>query len=262
MADGQVTTASSGILAAEAGGILRLTMSNPGKKNAISKAMYRSLARSLDEAAVSDSVRVVVIQGADGVFTSGNDVADFGGEDDGQPSAPFEFLYAITRFPKPVVAQVEGLAIGIGTTMLLHCDLVYAAADARFQLPFVNLGLVPEAASSFLLPRLLGDVRAAELILLGEMFSAEQALDFKLVNGLFAPADLAAHVQSRAEALATKAPQALRHCKALLRSPDRGGVPARLEEEKVLFAEAVKGPEFAEALSAFRERRKPDFFKA
>ena len=262
MADGQGTaTASSGIVAVEDGGVLRLTMSNPGKKNAISKAMYRTLAKALDAAADTDSVRVVVIQGADGVFTSGNDVADFGGDDDGQPSAPFQFLYAITKFPKPIVAQVEGLAIGIGTTMLLHCDLVYAAKDARFQLPFVNLGLVPEAASSFLLPRLVGDVQAAELILLGEMFTAGKALELKLVNAILSPEELAAHVQSRAEALAAKAPNALRHCKALLRSPDKGGVPARLEEERVLFAEAIAGPEFAEALNAFLERRKPDFSK-
>lgn len=262
MGDDQRAATSGGSIAEDRdGNVLLLTIGNAGKKNAITGAMYLALAQALNEAAADDAVKVVVIRGADGVFTSGNDVGDFGRAPQEGTPPPFRFLHALIGFPKPVVAQVEGLAVGIGTTMLLHCDLVYAASDARFQLPFVNLGLVPEAAASYILPRLMGNARAAELILLGEMFTAEHARDVGIVNSVHEPASLHAHVLERARVLAEKAPLALRRSKALLRGSPDGGVPARLEEEAGLFANAIRGPEFAEALQAFRERRKPDFSK-
>lgn len=266
MADDQSAPRGGQVLVTREGRITRITLSSPGKKNAISQAMYRTMRDALNDSAASPDVNVVVIQGADGLFTSGNDVADFGGPAPGEATAgekamSFQFLEAIATFPKPIVAQVEGLAIGVGCTMLLHCDAVYAADDTRFQLPFVNLGLVPEAASSYLLPRMMGAARASELVLFGEMFTAAVAQEVGIVAQVLPKEALAAHVQKRAEALAAKAPGALRHTKALLRKVSSAGVLERMAEEGEVFAAAVAGPEFAEALSAFQAKRAPDFSK-
>jgi enoyl-CoA hydratase/carnithine racemase len=259
MADGQALPAGGEIRQAQDAGVARLTIASPGKKNALSQAMYLALCDALNAAAAADEVKVVVLQGADGVFTSGNDVADFGGPVAGGKPPSIQFLETIAVFPKPIVAQVEGLAIGIGSTMLLHCDLIYAAEGTRFQLPFVNLGLVPEAASSYLLPRLMGAARASELLMLGEVFSAAVAREVGLVTQVLPPQELAAHVQARAATLAAKAPQALRRTKALLRSLPSGIVLGRIAEEAEIFRACVAGPEFAEALSAFQQKRAPDF---
>ncbi|WP_374572338.1 enoyl-CoA hydratase-related protein [Phenylobacterium sp.] len=247
------------ISATREGHVERLTISNPGRKNALTQVMYRDLADALLAAARTPEVAVVVIEGRGGVFTSGNDVSDFSAGPSDGPTGVAMFLDAIIAYPKPIIAKVEGLAIGIGTTMLLHCDLVYAAEDARFQLPFVNLGLVPEAASSYLLPRLMGQARAAELLMFGEMFSAQTALELGVVTSVHPADDLARHVCARAAALATKAPNALERTKALLRSLPEGGVRGRMAEEAAAFATCLAGSEFKEAITAFREKRAPVF---
>lgn len=261
MADDQRAPSGGQILVTREGRVTRLTFANPGKKNALSRAMYLTLCAAMNEAAAASDVNVLVLQGADGVYTSGNDVADFNAPATDEKPAAVQFIETIAQFPKPIVAQVEGLAVGVGCTMLLHCDLVYAAEGARLQLPFVNLGLVPEAASSYLLPRLVGAARAAELLMLGEMFSASVAREYGIVTTVLPAEDLASHVKTRAEALAAKPPAALRQTKALLRSLPAGGVLGRMAEENEIFKACVAGPEFAEAYAAFRDKRAPDFSK-
>jgi len=203
--------------------------------------------------------KTVVITGAGGSFTSGNDVADFLEHpplEDG--SQALRFLRAISTAGKPLIAGVNGLAIGVGVTMLLHCDLAYAADSASFQLPFVNLGLVPEAASSMLLPRMTGYHRAAELLLLGERFDARAAVEMGLVNSVHPADQLVPTVQAKAWALAAKPPAALRMTKALLKR-EAESVGVRMAQEGQHFAQQLRSPEAREAFQAFLERRKPDF---
>lgn len=241
------------------GRITRLTFVSPGKKNALNQAMCRALRDALNAAASAPDVSVVLLQGADGTFSNGNDASDTSAPPPGEKAGTLQFIETIAAFPKPIVAQVEGVASGLGCTMLLHCDLVYAAEDARFRLPFINLGLIPEAASTYLLPRLMGAARAAELALLGEVFSAAHALEVGLVSAVLPPQDLAGHVQSRAEALAAKPPAAVARTKALLRRVPQAPVMTRIGEESEAIAASLAGPEFAEVLLAFREKRAPDF---
>lgn len=241
------------------GHALRLTLSNPGKKNAISRDMYQGLTDALNAAATDDSIRVVWLRGADGDFTSGNLVQDFNQTVLGESPAVVQFLRAIMTFPKPIVAEVEGVAVGVGTTMLLHCDLIYAAPDARFRLPFVNLGLVPEAGSSYVLPRLVGQAKAAELLLLGRMFSADEARDAGMISAVVPEDALTQTVQDAVEALCAQPPQAVRKTKALLRKPLEGALWDRVEEEFVDFAAGLEGEEFREAFAAFIEKRAPVF---
>ena len=248
------------ILTERSGGVLRIEFNRPEKKNAITAAMYGALADALLAADADDAVRVVLIHGKPEVFTSGNDLADFlANPPRGEDGAPFRFLRAISRFGKPVVAAVSGAAIGIGTTLLLHCDLVYAAIGTRFALPFVNLALVPEAASSFLLPRLAGWPRAAELLLLGEPFSAEKAREIGLVNEIVAPEGLLETAMATAQKLAQKPPGALRLTKALMKDGLIAQVEQAMSREGKIFAGRLNSPEAKEAFSAFLEKRKPDF---
>ncbi len=241
-------------------GVLRLEFNRPEKKNAINTAMYAALADALAAADTDDAVRVVLIHGQPGVFTSGNDLADFLADPPrDENSAVFRFLRAISHFGKPIVAAVGGPAIGIGTTLLLHCDLVYAASGTRFALPFVSLALVPEAASSFLLPRLAGWARASELLLLGEPFSAEKALEIGLVNEVVAPEVLLATAMATAGKLAQKPPGALRATKALMKDGLITQVEQAMGREGKVFAGRLKSAEAKEAFSAFLEKRKPDF---
>ena len=241
------------------GAVLTLRMARPEKKNALTVAMYAGLTQALRDAVADDGVRVIVITGAGGVFTSGNDLQDFATAPPiGEESAVMTFLTAISTCPKPLVAAVSGLAIGIGTTMLLHCDLVVADPGTRFSLPFINLGLVPEAASSLLLPRMLGHVRASELLLLGEMFDAASAERYGIINRVSAPGAADAAAMEWATALASKAPIALRLSKALLKS-EVPGVAARMRHEARAFGQQLQGPEFREAMSAFMEKRPPFF---
>ena len=247
------------ILTSTANGILRIVLNRPEKKNALTVAMYSAMAGALESADRDATVRVIVISGQERCFTSGNDVNDFLQHPPlAEDSQALRFLRAISTASKPVVAGVNGLAVGIGVTMLLHSDLVYAADTATFQLPFVNLGLVPEAASSMLLPRMAGYHRAAELLLLGEKFDARAALEMGLVNAIHPAADLGTVVEAKAAALAAKPPTALRMTKALMKR-DAESVVARMAQEGQYFAQQLKSPEAREAMEAFLERRKPDF---
>jgi enoyl-CoA hydratase/carnithine racemase len=242
-----------------ADGILTIRFNRPDKKNAITVAMYSALADALDRAAEDKAVRVVVITGTADSFTSGNDVADFLQRPPSDGESPvFRFLRMISTAPKPLVAAVNGLAVGVGVTMLLHCDLVYAAENATFALPFVNLGVVPEAASTLLLPRLAGHQRAAELFLFGDKFDAKTAHEVGIVNAIFPAADFSGSVRERALALAAKPPASLRLTKALLKS-NTATVPERMAEEGAHFTAQLKSPEAREAMEAFLQRRKPDF---
>ena len=250
--------ASSDLTIARDGGVLHLALSRPAKKNAITRAMYAGLAEALVEAAPDPSVRAVVLSGTGGVFTAGNDLGDFLIDPPSGPESPvFRFLEAASTFPKPLVAAVAGPAVGIGTTILLHCDLAYAAPDARFTMPFVDLGLVPEAASSLLLPRVAGPMRAAGWLLFGEAFSAADALAAGLVNEMVS--DPTARALERAHTLAAKPPEAVRLTKALLRRPDAAAVRETMAVEGERFTERLASPEAQEAFMAFFEKRAPDF---
>jgi enoyl-CoA hydratase/carnithine racemase len=247
----QVTTAER---------ITTIRFDRPDKKNAITLDMYAALGAALEAAAADPAVRAVVIAGSRDCFTAGNDLGDFmraaqGGG--GNVTAPLDFLRTIATFEKPVVAAVAGVAIGIGTTVLLHCDLVYAAPNARFKTPFVDLALVPEAGSSILLPALVGARRAAQLLLLGEQLDAPTALAWGLVNGVADDADAAA--RAAAVRLSACPPSALRATKALTRRTTRDAVLEAIRVEGEAFAERLRSPEAMEALQAFMARRPADF---
>ena len=241
-------------------GVLRIEINRPEKKNALTAAMYQALADAIRSAESDAAVRVVLIQGKADLFTAGNDLQDFldnPPRDDDRPV--FQFLYAISQAQKPVVAAVAGAAVGIGTTMLLHCDLVYAAPNSRLQLPFVNLGLVPEAASSLLLPALVGYQRAAELLLLGEAFSAQEAKEIGLVTEVVAEDRLFDTAMAQAKALAAKPAAAVRLTKMLMKQTQARATAERIKLESDHFGERLGSPEAKEAFSAFLEKRKPDF---
>lgn len=247
------------VVTAAADGILDIRLNRPDKKNALTVAMYAALADALERADADASVRVVTLTGTADSFTSGNDIVDFMQQKPTPGETPvLRFLRVISTAQKPLIAAVNGLAVGVGVTMLLHCDLVYAADSASFRLPFVDLGLVPEAASTLLLPRLVGHRRAAELLWFGEKFDAAAARDFGLVNEIYPAGMLGTAVRDRATLLASKPPSAVRLTKALLKS-EKTGVAERMAEEGACFARQLQSPEAREAFSAFMERRKPDF---
>ena len=240
--------------------VLTMRMNRPRKKNALTLAMYAGMTDALRQASADDNVRVVLITGSADCFTAGNDLGDFLDAPPTGPDSPVvQFLFALRSFAKPLVAAVCGAAVGIGTTMLLHCDLVYAGANVRFHMPFVDLGLAPEAGSSLLLPQLLGQRRAAELLLLAEPFGAEQALAYGFVNGVYTPAEVEAAAYSKALALAAKAPNALRQTKRLMVQAQADLIARTMEAELQVFGALLQGPEAAEALQAFFEKRQPDF---
>jgi len=255
----------SDILTHVEAGVMTLTFNRVDKKNSITRAMYAALADGLERAAQDAAVRVVLIQGDATVFSAGNDIGDFQnapadpGPREQQPV--WRFLRAIATFPKPIVAAVCGPAVGVGTTLLLHCDLVYAGDNAAFALPFVNLGLVPEAGSSLLLPQMLGYHRAAEALLLGEPFMAEAALEVGLVNRVVPPTECNAAAQQQARKLAAKPLASLIETKRLMKGGQQAAVLARMNEEGELFGRMLHEPAAREAFAAFAERRKPDFSK-
>jgi enoyl-CoA hydratase/carnithine racemase len=231
--------------------IRTLLINRPDKKNSITAAMYLSLAADLEAARQDDDVGAVVIAGEGAVFTAGNDLKDFlENPPTGESSPVFRFLFALAEFDKPLVAAVRGPAIGIGTTLLLHCDLVYVAPSARFQMPFIDLGLVPEAASTLLLPRLVGPRRAAQWLLLAEPFDAATAVNVGLANEIVPDDRVLAHAQAIAERLAAKPRSAMRQTKHLLRH-DMADVLAAIRREAELFREAVRSDEAAAAFRNF-----------
>lgn len=241
------------------GRIAALRLNRPDKKNAITSAMYAAMADALEQAAADPAVRVLTLLGSEDVFTSGNDIKDFMAvppRDTDQPV--FRFLRAISAFPKVIVAGVAGPAIGIGTTMLLHCDLIVAAPSASFSVPFVDLALIPEAASSLLLPRLIGPQRAAKHLLLGDPFDAETALAYGLVTEIVAEEGLEARVSDIARRIAAKPPEAAQITKALLRREEEP-VAARIAREAEYFSGRLQSAEAMEAFRAFFEKRAPDF---
>lgn len=249
----------SEILTAKADGILTITINRPEKKNALTSAMYAAMADALEAAETDAAVRVIVFAGNGGAFTAGNDLQDFlNNPPQGDESPVFRFLRAISTASKPLVAAVNGVAVGVGTTMLLHCDLVYVGTDARLSLPFVNLALVPEAASSLLLPAMIGYHRAAELLLLGEPFNAETAKDYGIANAIFPDARVLPEAMQVAAKLAAKPPTALRLTKQLLRQT-RGDIAGQMAAEGVHFRSQLKSAEAREAMTAFFEKRPPKF---
>jgi len=242
-------------------GILTITLARTGKKNALTQAMYTAMADALDRASADSAVRVVLLQGSGGAFTAGNDLADFMAGDlgsDGGEAPVFRVLRTVVDFPKPLVAAVEGPAIGIGTTILLHCDLVVAHGGTRFAMPFVNLGLCPEAASSVLLPKIMGHARACELLLLGDPFDAATALAYGLINRV-TDGDVQADARALAARLAAKPPASVRLTKELMRKGERELLHRVIKEEAGLFGARLGSPEAKEAFAAFAERRNPDF---
>jgi enoyl-CoA hydratase/carnithine racemase len=243
-------------------GITTITLNRLDRKNAITQAMYAAMADALAQAQADAGTRVVVVQGHETVFSAGNDLGDFLNQPPaGQDSPVFRFLHTLAAFPKPVVAAVCGPAVGIGTTMLFHCDLVYAGDNAAFSMPFVNLGLCPEAASSLLVPQMFGYHRAAEALLLGEPFMAEAALEIGLVNRVLPPTEANAYAQAQAAKLAAKPLSALIETKRLLKKTQHGAVLERMGEEGASFGRMLREPAAREAFTAFMEKRKPDFSK-
>jgi len=250
---------ANGIEVREADRVIELHLDRPEKKNALTTAMYRELTAALVEAETRGDVDAVLIAGKGDAFSAGNDLADFLSGPEGARAA-FDFIRAIAGFSKPIVAAVQGLAVGVGTTMLFHCDLVYAAPNARFIMPFVNLGIVPEAASSLLAPALMGRPKAAAMLLLGEPMDAEAADRAGFVTAIV-PADrLLDHARGKALALTRQPPQALAHTRRLMRG-DPAAVMQRIEEEAALFRETMQSAEAREAFTAFLEKRPPVFHR-
>lgn len=241
-------------------GVARIGFNRVAKKNALTARMYAQLADTLVAAEGDHAVRAILFTGHPDIYTAGNDLEDFLNNPPAGESAPvFRFLLALGAATKPLVASVEGAAIGIGTTMLLHCDLVYAAEGARFQLPFTTLGLVPEAASSFLLPRLAGYPRAAEKLLLGEPFAADEAYAMGLLSAVVPRERLAEHVEAKLARLVALPAGALRATKRLMKSHDAEQVGRVLRTEADEFIARLATPAAREAFAAFLARRKPDF---
>jgi enoyl-CoA hydratase/carnithine racemase len=249
------------ILTRRDGPVLRLQINRPEKRNALTLGMYRQMAIEIEAADRDPSVRVVLIHGQPDAFSSGNDLQDFvRSPPTGEDSPVSGFIGAISRARKPLVAAVAGPAVGIGTTMLLHCDFVYAAQDTRFQLPFVNLALLPEAGSSLLLPTQIGYLRAAELLMLGEPFTAAKALEYGVVTAISADgASALKAAETVAAQLSAKPPAALQLIKQLLRAPHAEQLKAQISAETRHFVERLQSPEAAEAFRAFAEKRAPDF---
>lgn len=250
----------SDILVHTEAGVTTLTFNRPDKKNSITAAMYAALADAIEAAASDPAVRCVVFQGNETTFSAGNDIGDFLNNPPASEDSPvFRFLRAVAQFPKPLLAAVCGPAVGIGTTLLFHCDLVYAGDNAAFSMPFVNLGLCPEAASSLLVPQMLGYHRAAEALLLGEPFMAEAALEVGLVNRVLPPMEAAGYAQAVARRLAAKPLSALIETKRLMKKGQVQQVMSTIAEEGASFGRMLREPAAREAFGAFMERRKPDF---
>ena len=242
------------------GAVMTLAFDRPDKKNAITAAMYAALADALEQAGADASVRAVLIHGSQTAFTAGNDLQDFlSNPPQGEASPVFRFLHNISVFTKPLLAAVNGPAVGIGTTLLLHCDLVYAGESARFATPFSQLGLCPEAASSLLLPAVAGYHRAAAMLLFGEAIGPLQARDMGFVNEVLPDDKSIAHALERAQALARLPASSMRVTKRLLKQGQQQAIAQQMQAEGEEFRAMLGSPEAREAFSAFLEKRKPDF---
>jgi len=241
------------------GRTLHIRLDRTDKRNAVTRSMYEAMTEAIAIAETDPTIRTVLFSGAGDAFCAGNDLNDFVGDPPTRMDSPaFRFLLAISTAQKVLVAAVHGAAVGVGTTMLLHCDLVVAGRSAKLSLPFVALGLVPEAASTLLLPRAIGHLRATELLLLGEPIDAETALRWGLVNRIVDDERLIDAAMELVTRVASLPPAAVRLTKQLLKD-DRGGVGVRIEQEADIFVDRLKAPEFQEAASAFLEKRSPDF---
>lgn len=247
----------SDIVAEQSGNILSIQLNRPAKKNAMTSAMYIEMARLLDGAAKDDQIRVVLWHAAGDSFSAGNDLEDFMKNPPGSGESPqSQLIHALINFEKPLVAAVQGAAIGGGTTMLTHCDFVYAGESAKFQLPFVNLALVPEFGSSCLLPLRFGYLRAAELILMGQPFGAHRAAELGLVTSVVPDQKLLATATETAQALANKPAGAVQASKRLLKAAFREQLEQAVKSENQVFAERVRSDEAKEAFKAFFAQRK------
>lgn len=264
MDDASERESNCGITIEKADGLLTLGFDRPEKKNAITGAMYQAMADALASADADPAVRAILFRGSDTIFSAGNDLDDFMKRPPGGPDAPvLQFLRRISSAGKPLLAAVAGPAVGIGTTLLLHCDMVYAADNARFSMPFVPLGLCPEAASSLLLPRIAGYQRAAEKLLTGDAFDAREALAMGIVNKVLPAAELLAYASAQAHKLIALPAASLRLTKALMKGGDAGAaeVAKVMNAEMTHFSQMLRAPEAREAMTAFFEKRKPDFSK-
>ncbi len=250
----------SDVLSHTENGVMTLTFNRVARKNSLTAAMYTHLADLLAQAQADDAVRVVVLQGDEAVFSAGNDINDFlNHPPEGEDAPVFRFLRQLISFPKPLVAAVCGPAVGIGTTLLFHCDLVYAGDNAAFSMPFVNLGLCAEGASSLLAPKMFGYHRAAEALLLGEAFYAEAALEVGLVNRVLPPSETHAYAQAVARKLAAKPLTSLVATKLLMKKGQQAQVAQAMSDEGVVFARMLQEPAAKEAFAAFLEKRAPNF---
>ena len=241
-------------------GVATIEIARPEKKNAITGAMYRQMAEALDAAKLDAAVRAVLITGQPGIFTSGNDIEDFMQRPPGEPPA-YLFMKALMGCDKPVVAAVTGAAIGIGTTMLLHCDFVYVSDEARLAMPFVSLGLVPEFASSLIVPQLMGNARAAEKLLLGDPFTGADAVECGIANAVLPAGEVVNHARRIAERFNALPPGAVRDSKTLMRRARARLALETIAAEGEVFGNRLRSPEAQEAFGAFFQKRKPDFSK-
>jgi enoyl-CoA hydratase/carnithine racemase len=256
---------SDHVLSELSGGVLTLTMNRPEKMNALTRAMYKALGDAIDGAGDDPNVRCILIQATGDNFTAGNDLAEFAAVNAGDTTAQQAredgnpLLIALGRAKTPLVAAVTGRAVGVGVTMLLHCDLVYVAEDAKLTTPFVNLALVPEAASSLLLPARIGHVRAFAMFALGEAIDGRKAEAWGIANLALPAGEVRIRARAAAEAVASRAPASVALTKALMR--DRARIEAQMDAESGDFSAQLKSPEAKEAFAAFAEKRAPDFSK-
>ncbi len=242
--------------------VLTLTFNRPNKKNALTLAMYDAWVEQLRRADEDAQIRAVLIRGEGGTFTAGNDLGDFMKDPPSSMDSPVGRLLAwLPKLRKPMIAAVDGAAVGIGTTLLMHCDLVYCSSRAKFKMPFVPLGLCPEAGSSYLLPRMAGRVKATELLLLGEAFGPQTAREIGLINDVLAPGDLDAHARAVAVKVAGLPPASVRLTKQLIGEAHLDQLETAMKREGEQFLERLRSPEAAEAMQAFFQKRAPDFSK-
>jgi enoyl-CoA hydratase/carnithine racemase len=244
-----------------ADGVARIEIARPGKKNALTVAMYTQMTEAIAAAHADSTVRALLIHGQPDIFTAGNDLEDFinAPPRDGMDAPVFRFMQALAAAEKPVIAAVNGAAVGIGTTMLMHCDLAYCADNAMFSMPFVSLGLCSEFASSLLMPLAAGYHKAAEKLLLAEPISAEEAFDMKIVNRILPPGEVLGYAKKQAARFNALPPASVRETKRLMKSGWKAVVDRTIADEATTFGRMLQRPEAKEAFTAFFERRKPDF---